>query len=156
MPAPLTITSLRAKFTPASISAYERRPLWRLTPGDRVLWVSVHKLTLADSGTLSTITLGDWDDPDGFVTAGKVHDQSPNPEIDPNAENEGDLDLEAPTAGDHVDGTGTYLRTANGKLWLTNEQVFATYDPGQSAADYGSTLPVVEFHMAIVKGAGLL
>lgn len=143
------ISQMHTRFTPASISAYERKPLWRLSPGDRVLWAMVRKITLADADTLSRISLGTWDDPDGLITAAVVDE--PTQEATPDGT--GDLDLEEGRAGDLIDGTGALLQKSGGVLILAPDHVYATYEPGLTANDYGTTLPTVEFTVAVVRNS---
>ena len=146
----INLTSQFARFTPAAVGTYERKLLFRVNRGDRVLWADAMKVVLADAGTLSSMVLGDVDDEDGYITADLHHlqaaelDDAPYPFT-------GDLDLESDYVRGLVDGTGAYLQKSGGKLYAEAAGIYAIYDPGSVSADYGATVPVVDFHIGIVR-----
>lgn len=150
----LITTELRTQFTPASVSAFERKLLFPLRRGDRVLCASAMKVVLADANTTSTITLGDTADEDGFITADTVHNQNFLLEEQDDPAIVGDLDLESGNVRDLVDGTGVYLAKSWGKLYSEPDGIYATYRPGTSDDEYGSTVPVVDFHVTLLRGTG--
>lgn len=147
----LKIEQRQMRFTPASISTFERKVLGKFDAGDRVLWAVARKSTLADANTLSRITLGDWDDPDGFVTADLVDEQVYDLGSDTPLVTTGDLDLETGTEGtDYVDGSGAYLQRSGGKLYTAPAFLIATYEPGGDASAYGTTVPSVVFYVGVI------
>lgn len=140
-------SSIQVTFTPAVIGTYEQYEIARLAAGDRVLWAVAKKVVLADADTRSTITLGDKEDDDGYLTGGYIDE--PNEESDEPVA--GDLDLETGTVGDIVDGTGVYFNRSGGKLYTEADVLLATYTPGPVSDDYGATIPSIKFYVALVR-----
>lgn len=143
---PLDIRLIQFTFQPDAVGSRERKTLYPVRAGDRVLWASARKLTLAAAASDSSMKLGDGDDEDGYITADTEH--VPSGESDPSAE-VGDLDLESGIANDLVNGSGAYLQTMGGHLYLRDDAITVYYDPGLAA---GATNPKVAFKIAIVKG----
>lgn len=121
------IEILQKTFQPAAVATDETKALFPIKKGERVLWASAQKLTLAAAATDTTITLGDGDDPDGFIAA---------------------IDTEDGAVGDLINGAGAYLATSGGKLYTADDTIDAVYDNGTTV---GAVNPKVRFTVCVVR-----
>lgn len=107
--------------------------IYKAMPGDRVIACDVQKTTLAAGSTNSKFTVGDGAEgsvvDSGFVIGA-------------------DVDTEAGSAADFVDGTGEYLVNSGGKLYTVTGNIFAHYVTGTTP---GATAPNVLVRLWVAK-----
>lgn len=136
--APWQLETIRVSFTPDAVDEDQEKHLFRVFSGDRVLWAGARKITLADESTDSYMTLGDWDNKAGYITA----------RVDEGDGMQGDLNLQDGFPNDLVDGSGAYLQRSGGKLYTRDDRIYVNYYEGTRA---GTTLPVVQFQITLVR-----
>lgn len=113
-------------YTVSTVGANVTDVLMSVPKGTRVLSVSA-LVKVASAGTTSTIAIGDGTATGGFIAA---------------------TDADATAAGTLVDGAGTMLANAGGRLYLVDDTIDATYVAG---ATPGATAPVWEIRIRYYK-----
>jgi hypothetical protein len=113
-------------YTVPAVASGSTDVLMSVPKGTRILSVSI-LVKVASAGTTSTIAIGDGTASGGFLAA---------------------TDADATAAGTMVDGAGTMLANAGGRLYLVDDTIDATYVTG---ATPGATAPVWEIRIRYYK-----
>lgn len=100
---------LKDTFSPTAAGVAQTTALFTVHKGERVVWASARKDTLAAGSTTSTLSLGDGADVDGYIAV---------------------TDTETGSVGTLVPGEGAYLATSGGKLYLADDTIDIDYIPG--------------------------
>ena len=116
-------------WSPVAVGSNETTPLFFVNKGERVLWVSFNPFVNAGAATLSTATLGDGSDVDGYISIT-------------------DLDLETSVIGTPIAGTGAYLATSGGKLYGADDTVDLVYT---ASGTPGTAVPRVLFVIVVAR-----
>jgi hypothetical protein len=111
-------------YSPAAVGTSENKALISVLAGARVTSVSA-RVKVAATGTTSTISVGDGTAVAGFLAA---------------------TDADTTLAGTLVDGAGTMLANAGGKLYTVADTVDADYVIG---ATPGAVAPVWEIRITV-------
>jgi hypothetical protein len=114
-----------ATYAPAAVGTAEVVPIFTVQPGHRVISASARKKVLAGGTTNTTVSLGDGTALAGFIAA---------------------IDTETGAVNDLIDGQGTMLANAGGKLYLVADTIDAQYINGGTP---GAINPVFEFRVVV-------
>lgn len=112
---------LSKEFQPAAVGTDETKVLFGVAAGVRVISASYRVLIASAASSAVTMTLGDGDDPDGYIAA---------------------FDPETATS---ASGAGAYFATSGGKLYTAADTIDVVYDQTTPGATNPKVLFTVTF-----------